>query len=128
MIRNAAKAGIPAVKYNLTLLGVVRTAPTPGRGAARYSTFVYSQSKANDPPPPESGPASAEQMWERIEYFLKRVVPVAAEHKVRLCCHPHDPGMPPGKGYRGVETVLGSPDGLQRFLSIQESPYHGLNF
>jgi mannonate dehydratase len=36
--------------------------------------------------------------------------------------------MPPGKGYRGVETVLGSVEGLKRFVSIQESPYHGLNF
>ena len=35
MIRNAAKAGIPAVKYNLTILGVVRTESTRGRGGAR---------------------------------------------------------------------------------------------
>jgi mannonate dehydratase len=32
MIGNAAKAGIPAVKYNLTILGVVRTGSTSGRG------------------------------------------------------------------------------------------------
>ena len=36
--------------------------------------------------------------------------------------------MPRGKGWRGVETVLGSVDGLKRFVSIAESPYHGLNF
>ena len=30
MIRNAAKAGIPALKYNLTILGVVRTEPHAG--------------------------------------------------------------------------------------------------
>ena len=36
--------------------------------------------------------------------------------------------MPKGKGWRGVETVLGSVDGLKRFVSIAESPYHGLNF
>jgi mannonate dehydratase len=36
--------------------------------------------------------------------------------------------MPPGKGYRGVETVLGTVDGLKRFVSIKASPYHGLNF
>src|SRR5215468_3974710 len=36
MIRNAAQAGIPAVKYNLTVLGVVRTGTTRGRGGARY--------------------------------------------------------------------------------------------
>src|SRR5688500_4217584 len=41
MIRNASRAGIPAVKYNLTLIGIPRTAPTPGRGRARYSTLVY---------------------------------------------------------------------------------------
>jgi mannonate dehydratase len=36
--------------------------------------------------------------------------------------------MPKGKGWRGIETVLGSFDGLKRFVSIAESPYHGLNF
>jgi mannonate dehydratase len=56
------------------------------------------------------------------------VVPVAEEYKIRLACHPQDPGMPRGKGWRGVETVLGSVDGLKRFVSIAESPYHGLNF
>ena len=45
MIRNTARAGIPALKYNLSLLGVVRTEPTKGRGGARYSTFVYDKAK-----------------------------------------------------------------------------------
>ena len=36
--------------------------------------------------------------------------------------------MPKGKGWRGVETVLGSVEGLKRFVSIAENPYHGLNF
>ena len=36
--------------------------------------------------------------------------------------------MPNGKGFRGVETVLGIVDGLKRFVAINESPYHGLNF
>src|SRR5262245_54361560 len=50
MIRNAAKASIPAVKYNLSVLGVVRTESTRGRGSARYSTFVYSKAKQGPPP------------------------------------------------------------------------------
>jgi mannonate dehydratase len=126
MIRNAARAGIPAVKYNLTLLGVLRTESTRGRGGARYSTFVHSKAK-DGPPSAETGPVSAEQFWERIEYFLKRVVPVAQEHKVRLCCHPHDPAVPP-KGFRGVACVLGSVEGLKRLVDLVPSPYHGLNF
>jgi mannonate dehydratase len=126
MIRNAAKAGIPAVKYNLTILGVVRTESTRGRGGARYSTFIHAKAK-QDLPLTEAGEVSAEIFWDRIGYFLKRVVPVAEDCKVRLCCHPHDPAMPP-KGFRGVPRVLGSVDGLKRFIDLVPSKYHGLNF
>ena len=127
MIRNTARVGIPSVKYNLTFLGVPRTTTTRGRGGARYSTFVY-EGAPQDPPLTIAGPIDVDTYWERITYFLNRVVPVAEEFKVRLACHPQDPGMPKGKGWRGVETVLGSVDGLKRFVSIQESAFHGLNF
>ncbi|WP_080507466.1 mannonate dehydratase [Bryobacter aggregatus] len=127
MIRNCAKAGIPAMKYNMSILGVVRTAPSKGRGGSQLSTFKYAGAK-QEPALTEAGPVPADVYWERITYFLERVVPVATEEKVRICCHPHDPGMPKGKGWRGVETVLGSVDGLKKFVSIKESPYHGLNF
>lgn len=127
MIRNAGRAGIPMVKYNLTFIGVVSTDPVPSRGGAMSRAFDYAA--ANDPGPyPEAGRITEEIYWDRIAYFLKRVVPVAEEAKVRIACHPQDPAMPPGKGWRGVETVLGSPAGLRKFLTIAESPYHGLNF
>ncbi len=127
MIRAAAKAGVPALKYNLTILGVVRTERTPGRGGSSYSTFVYDKAR-QEPPLTEAGKVSADEMWERIRYFLKRVIPVAEEHKVRMACHPHDPPMPADKGFRGVQRVLGSVEGLKKFVEIQASPYHGLNF
>jgi mannonate dehydratase len=127
MIRDAARAGIPALKYNMSILGVVRTESTKGRGNATYSAFVYEKDK-QDPPLTEAGPVNADVYWERITYFLKRVIPVAEEYKVRLACHPHDPGMPIDKGYRGVHTVLGNVAGLKRFIEITPSPYHGLNF
>ncbi len=127
MIRNCSLAGIGMVKYNMTILGVVRTASTPGRGGASYSTFDYSKAK-QEPPLTEAGAVSAEEMWERITYFLKRVVPVAEEYKVRMACHPHDPAMPAEEGFRGVHRVLGSVEGLKRFVEISASPYHGLNF
>jgi mannonate dehydratase len=127
MIRAAGQAGVPALKYNMTLLGVVRTERTPGRGGASYSTFVYDKAK-QDPQMTEAGPVSADAMWERISYFLKRVIPVATEHKVRMACHPNDPPMPIDKGFRGVQCVLGSVEGLKKFVEIQASPYHGLNF
>jgi mannonate dehydratase len=127
MIRNAALAGIHELKYNMSILGVVRSGTTIGRGGAKLSTFVYADAK-QDPPLTEAGPVSEDQAWERITYFLERVIPVAEEHKVRMACHPHDPGMPRDKGFRGVHRVLGSVDGLKKFIAIKESPYHGLNF
>jgi mannonate dehydratase len=127
MIRNSARAGIPILKYNLTILAVVRTESTPGRGGAMYSAFDYSQAR-EDPPLTEAGPVSADQHWERITYFLDRVVPVAQEYRVKIACHPHDPPVPADTGFRGVHRVLGSVDGLKRFVGIRESPYHGLNF
>ena len=127
MIRNCAQAGILMVKYNLTILGVVRSASTPGRGGSTYSTFRY-RDASQAPPLTEAGEVSASEMWDRISYFLQRVVPVAAENKVRMACHPHDPAMPEPQGFRGVHRVLGSVDGLKRFIDIQANPYHGLNF
>jgi mannonate dehydratase len=127
MIRNTGRAGIPCLKYNLTLLGVVRTASTRGRGGATYSTFVYDQATP-DPPLTQAGPVSDDVYWERITYFLERVIPVAQEYKVKMACHPQDPAMPPDKGFRGVKTVLGSVEGLKRFSALSPSPYHGFNF
>ena len=67
------------------------------------------------------------QSWNRIEYFLERVVPAANEYKVRIALHPEDCGVPP-EGFHGVPQVLGTIDGLKRFVSTQDSPYHGLAF
>ena len=127
MIRNVAKAGVPSLKYNLTILGVVRTETTPGRGGAAYSTFVYDKAR-QEPPLTEAGRVTEEIFWDRITYFVKRVAPVAEEYKVKLACHPHDPGMPKDKGFRGVNRVLGSVEGLRRFIQLSPSKYHGLNF
>jgi len=126
MIRNAGKAGIPAVKYNLTYLGVVRSQPTRGRGNTLASTFVYDTASV-DPQVFELAKGNDDMMWERIEYFLKRAVPVAEESKVKMACHPNDPGMPKS-GFHGVPSVLSSVDGLKRFVDMVPSPYHGLNF
>ncbi len=63
---------------------------------------------------------TSEENWERIDHFLGAVVPVLTAAKVRLACHPHDPYTPPG--YRGVTRVLGTVEGLKRFVEMHESP------
>jgi mannonate dehydratase len=126
MIEACAKVGVPSFKYNMSLLGVLRTHSTLGRGGSTYSTWRLSEAHAK-PLLTRAGRVNGDQAWERIQYFLDHVIPVCNEHKVRAACHPHDPGVPPA-GYQGVSRVLGAVDGLRKFVLIQQSPWHGLNF
>ena len=126
MIRNCAQVGLPAIKYNMSILGVLRTGRTPGRGDASYSQWKLAEAHPKTPLT-IAGQVDADRFWERITYFLDRIIPVANEYKVRMACHPQDPGVPP-EGYQGVDRVLGTVDGLKKFIAIRESPYHGLNF
>lgn len=125
MIEDLAAVGIPSAKYNLNLIGIPRSPMEAGRGGSRNEAFRWSlvdQAAA----PGLAGTLSEDENWERIDYFLERVVPVAEANRIRLACHPHDPYTPPG--YKGVTRVLGTVEGLKRFVTMRESPYHGLNF
>jgi mannonate dehydratase len=103
-------------------------APAASRAAATRRT-TRSSSPGRNPSPPltRAGRVTADIYWERITYFLERVIPVAEEYKIRMACHPND-SMTPPEGYQGVDAVLSTVDGLKKFISIKESPYHGLNF
>ncbi|HEY6430351.1 MAG TPA: mannonate dehydratase [Acetobacteraceae bacterium] len=125
LIERLAKAGIPAAKYNLNIIGIPRTENEAGRGGSRNAAFRWSKAD-HDAAPGLAGVLSEAENWARIDHFLRHVVPVATAAKVRLACHPHDPYTPPG--YKGVTRVLGTVEGLKRFVSMHESPYHGLNF
>jgi mannonate dehydratase len=140
-IRNCAAAGIRTVKYYLSILPILRLAEVSGRGDTLYNRWNYADAVAGKGDPLVLGPkesagdqtltraghVDSDTFWERITYVLERIVPVANEYRVRLAQHPHDPGLPP-QGFMGVPNVLGTVEGLKRFVSIQDSPYHGLNF
>ena len=128
LIREVSKAGIPLLQYYLNfIVGVPRSGWKTGRGGSRGSAFVYAEAK-QDPPLTDAGPVSEEDYWERATYLLKRVVPVAAEYKIKMGCHPQDPSMPYGKPFRGVYRALTTPEHLQHYLDIVPSPYHCLHF
>ena len=112
IIRMASEVGLRALLYNITILGHLRTGPRSGRGGATLSSFNYADL---DQSLPEfaGGAADADTMWERIEYFLARVVPVASAYKVQLACHPQDPGIKDYE-YRGVARVMGTVAGLKQ--------------
>jgi len=116
--------GIPVVEYVFNLAAVFGSESKPsGRGGAMVRHFDYE--KAKQAPPQPGFEANAEEVWERITWFLERVVPVAEEVGVKLACHPDDPPVPTIKG----ETrVLGSLEGMKRLIEIVPSEANGLNF
>src|ERR1039457_3403377 len=74
LIKNCAAAGIPSIKYNMSILGVVRSGRTQGRGDCTYSQWRLADAKPN-PPLTRAGVVNADAFWERIGYFLDRVIP-----------------------------------------------------
>ena len=125
-IRMASQTGVKIMTYHLEIIPYRRNGKVPGRGGTTCDCFKL-EDDWKSLPVGEAGRVTQDDYWERITYFLERVIPVATEYKIRMCCHPHDPGVPP-EGYQGVVRVLGTVDGLKRLVAIRESPYHGLNF
>lgn len=155
-IRAAAAGGVDMVKYNLQMFGIARTGMVERRGGAKASVFraadyagrhgsTYwaiaaphggnaSVGLSENAVAAVEGPKNDErtidtrQAWDSIEYLVAQLLPVAEEEGVRLAAHPQDPAFPPG-GLDGVEHVVGSLDGIRRFLALGGgSRFHGLNF
>ena len=76
LIERVAEAGIHATKYNLNIIGIPRSEDELGRGGSRNSTFRWDKMDQNAAPG-MVGVLSEDENWERIDYFLERVVPVA---------------------------------------------------
>ncbi|MEO5999455.1 MAG: mannonate dehydratase [Chitinophagaceae bacterium] len=129
MISVAGKTGVHSLNYNTIILPILRTGQTvdPKRGNASYTTWNYAEAIKRNEPKTIAGDVSIDMIYERITYFLDKVLPVAEEYKVRLANHIADP--PTHVGYRGI-TRWNSPDvfeGIKRFAQLYKSPYHGFN-
>lgn len=71
---------------------------------------------------------SSDEVWAGLARFVEEVIPAAEEAGIRLAGHPHDPAYP-ADGLNGVAHVLGSIEGVERFLDLApESAAHGVNF
>src|SRR5690606_40320314 len=59
-IRTCAATGIKTIKYNMSLLGVVRTNRVPGRGDTLHDRWNAKESLAKNPPLTRAGVVNAE--------------------------------------------------------------------
>jgi mannonate dehydratase len=123
LIENMGRLGIPVWCYEwMTDFNWLRTSTnTISRGGSVVTSFDYALVK--DAPPTEEGPISEEKLWETLEYFLKKVIPVAEKWNVKLAMHPDDPPLSP---IRGVGRIMSSVVNYQRLLDIVPSPMNGI--
>lgn len=62
------------------------------------------------------------RLWANLEYFLKAIVPVAAECRIRMAIHPDDPPRP----IFGLPHIVKNRDDLARILKAVDHPANGL--
>lgn len=63
-----------------------------------------------------------EKLWTHLEYFLRRVIPVADEVGIKMAIHPDDPPRP----IFGLPRIVKNRQDLARLLSIVDTPANGL--
>jgi len=125
MVESLGRAGIPHLGWNFKPMGNFRTTADIGRGDVRYSTFDYAEFLQNRPQP-YAPPIAEAAMWQRMETFLKAVIPVAEKAAVRMALHPDDPPMPEPLG--GVAQICSTLEQFRRIFALVPSPNHCMLF
>jgi mannonate dehydratase len=125
LIENMGKLGIPVWCYEwMTDFNWLRTdMAVPSRGGSIVTGFDFAV--LHDAPVSERGPISEEELWDNLQYFLERVVPVAERAGVKLAMHPDDPPLSP---IRGVGRIMRSLDNYQRLVDLVPSAVNGITF
>jgi mannonate dehydratase len=123
LIRNMGALGIPVWCYEwMPIFNWTRTSTTvPSRGGALATG--YDHDLMRDAPLTEYGMVTEEQLWDNLQYFLERVVPVAQEANVKLAMHPDDPPLSP---IRGLGRIMRSVENYQRLIDLIPSPVNGI--
>lgn len=63
-----------------------------------------------------------EDLWDNLQYFLERVIPVAAEHGIKMAIHPDDPPW----SVFGLPRIITNKENIQRLLNLVDHPNNGL--
>ena len=118
LLTNMGKLGIPVWCYEwMTDFNWVRTnMATPSRGGSVVTSFDLNDVPENLTSNP---PIDEDALWTNLEYFLKKVLPVAEKAGVKLSMHPDDPPLSP---IRGVGRIMRSVPNYQRLLDLADSP------
>ena len=124
LIVHMGRLGISILCYNFMLADWTRTdTNVVTRGGAITNGFDLNRVRDRAVPPDRR--ANAEQLWENLEYFLKRIVPVAETAGVGLAMHPDDP---PLCSLMGAAQIMHEPAAFERLAQLVPSPANGMCF
>ncbi|MBO5783745.1 MAG: mannonate dehydratase [Clostridia bacterium] len=144
-IRRCAKYGVKCVTYNfMPVFDWTRTQLDKAGADGSTSLVMYwDQMKGLDPLKDDIhlpgwdasysqdevrelitayGELGEEGLWANIEYFLKKVIPVAEACDVVMAIHPDDPPYP----IFGLPRIITNEENLDRFLKLVDSPANSL--
>ncbi|MFS0615063.1 mannonate dehydratase [Lederbergia ruris] len=65
---------------------------------------------------------STESLWDNLQYFLEKIIPVAEMCDIKMAIHPDDP---PWEIF-GLPRLITSQDNIRRFLKLVDNPYNGV--
>ena len=103
---------------------VIRTSTkTPERGGALTSSFDLAAFDNEHLTP--AGRTTDEQMWDNLDYFIRRIVPAAEAAEVKLAMHPDDPPLSP---MWNLSRIMRSVENFDRLFALAPSPVNGLTF
>lgn len=127
-IRKVSQAGCTLVSHHWTMIPIMRNFNATGRGGSRYVGFKLEPNWQQLPQGP-SGHVSSDDYWERIDTFLRAVIPTCKEYKIKLACHPYDPGGMP-LGYMGVDNwdAQDYAAALKKYVMLYDDPANGLTY
>ena len=140
LIRTMGEIGIPVLGYNFSLAGVTgRIVRHDARGGAQTVGMNGTNPLVEKPLPRRMAwnmvvepdvegihpTIDSETLWQRLEDFLRAVIPVAEEAGVCLAAHPDDP---PLDFVRGQPRLVNQPHLYRRLLDCVPSPANRLEF
>jgi len=124
VIQNMGRLKIPVLCYNWMQSDWTRSSfEEPERGGALTNGFDIAQLAGKTLP--EAERLSASQMWENLEYFLSRVLPVAEQSGVQLAMHPDDPPLPE---LLGAAQIMYEPESFEKLFKMFPSAANGMCF
>jgi mannonate dehydratase len=63
-----------------------------------------------------------EKLWGNLQYFLEQIIPVAAEHGIKMAIHPDDPPYP----LFGLPRIINNQASLRRLVKLVDHPANGI--